>query len=236
MDNNREKILDKIAKCMALAASGNEHEAAAALRQAQALMKSHKVTQDEMLSLEITEDRAKSDAYRTPPNWENVLASKIAKMFGCRLVFDVGGMPGPSFDSCWTYVGVAPGPQVAAYAMSVLYRQAKRARAEHVATLKRFKRKNKIAKADLFCDGWVAAATAAIDPWVSSQAGKDAMDAYFRLTYPSLGQLLAANRNAGRDLSRRDLESYHAGRDAGRKAELNRGIAGSAPVPALEGL
>lgn len=41
---DRAKILDKIKKCLALSKSPNEHEAAAALRQAQKLMDKHGVT------------------------------------------------------------------------------------------------------------------------------------------------------------------------------------------------
>lgn len=46
--NDREKAIDKIKKCLALSKSANEHEAAAALRQAQALMRKHDVTEDDV--------------------------------------------------------------------------------------------------------------------------------------------------------------------------------------------
>ena len=39
-----DKILDKIKKCLVLASSANEHEAAAALRQAQKLMEAHGIS------------------------------------------------------------------------------------------------------------------------------------------------------------------------------------------------
>lgn len=45
---DRNKALDKIQKCLALGKSANEHEAAAALRQAQKLMERHGVTQQEL--------------------------------------------------------------------------------------------------------------------------------------------------------------------------------------------
>lgn len=40
---NKEKVLDKIKKCLALSQSANEHEAAQALKQAQALMEKYEV-------------------------------------------------------------------------------------------------------------------------------------------------------------------------------------------------
>lgn len=45
---DRAKILDKIKKCLALSKSPNEHEAAAALRQAQKLMERNGITEKEL--------------------------------------------------------------------------------------------------------------------------------------------------------------------------------------------
>ena len=43
-----EAVIDKIRKCMALAESENEFEAAAALRQAQRLMQQHGLSSDDV--------------------------------------------------------------------------------------------------------------------------------------------------------------------------------------------
>lgn len=48
----RNKALDKIRKCMALSRSSNEHEAAAALRQAQALMRKYGLEEDDVAQVE----------------------------------------------------------------------------------------------------------------------------------------------------------------------------------------
>lgn len=48
----RSKALDKIRKCLALSKSPNEHEAAAALRQAQALMKKFGLEEDDVAQVE----------------------------------------------------------------------------------------------------------------------------------------------------------------------------------------
>lgn len=44
----REKAMDKIRKCLALSKSANEHEAAAALRQAQKMMAMHGLSEDDL--------------------------------------------------------------------------------------------------------------------------------------------------------------------------------------------
>ena len=49
-----EKILDKIKKCLALASSANEHEAAAALRQAQKLMQAHGLTDQDVAAAQAS--------------------------------------------------------------------------------------------------------------------------------------------------------------------------------------
>lgn len=54
---DKQKILDKIKKCMALSKSANAHEAAAALRQAQSLMRKHGITEDEVEALGYGSER-----------------------------------------------------------------------------------------------------------------------------------------------------------------------------------
>jgi hypothetical protein len=46
--NDKNKIMDKVRKCLALSKSSNEHEAAAALRQAQKLMAMHDLTEEDV--------------------------------------------------------------------------------------------------------------------------------------------------------------------------------------------
>ena len=48
MSIDRDKALDKIRKCLALGKSSNEHEAAAALRQAQKMMAAHGLTEEDI--------------------------------------------------------------------------------------------------------------------------------------------------------------------------------------------
>ena len=52
---NKEKILDKIKKCLALSKSANEHEAAQALKQAQALMEKYEVNAVDIALSEVSE-------------------------------------------------------------------------------------------------------------------------------------------------------------------------------------
>lgn len=228
---DRDRILDKIKKCLALAKSQNEHEAAAALRQARALMDAHSITDAEMLAIGVSEERAISGGTETPANWECTLAARLAHMFGCRLLHARTG-----WDTAeWAFIGVSPQPEVARYAFEVLFRQARKARQAHIQTaLKRYKKSNKTRRADLFSAGWVQTATASINAWVTSQAAAEAVDAYIRIKHPKTGALEARDRNAGRQWSDKDRDSYYAGRQSGASAELNQGV-GAAPAPLMLG-
>ena len=68
--NDRKKILDKIRKAMALSKSANEHEAAAALRQAHKLMELHGITNADIDAAEITDSLVRAGASVTPAEWE----------------------------------------------------------------------------------------------------------------------------------------------------------------------
>lgn len=228
--DNRENILEKIRKCMALANSGNEHEAATALRQASKLMEMHQVSQAEMLAAGVSEISAKAGVIARPPIWEHHLAGFIAHVFGCRLIFRERFA-----QSCWVFVGLSPANEVAAYSFEVLYRQAKKARQEFMAQhLKRFKKANKVRRADLFSQGWVQSACQSVSPLTTVDGAEEAIQAYMSLKHTNLGKLEAVDRNKGRSLSGKDEAALGAGLSAGRHAQLNKGV-GAAAAPLMLG-
>lgn len=85
---DREKILDKIKKCMALGSSPNEHEAAAAMRQAQKLMERHGITEAEIGAIGYAVEKVMTaiQATKTIPVTVGCIASLIARAFGVRPV------------------------------------------------------------------------------------------------------------------------------------------------------
>ena len=215
-----KKILDKIKKCLALAGSANEHEAAAALRQAQKLMEQHGVTDQDVLASQAGEAGAKAGAVSKPAQWEAMLAGRIANAFGCELVFS---------RRTWTTA-------VAAYAYQVLLRQARAARTNFIATaLKRVRKPSvKTARADLFCEGWVKTAMRTVSGWSRTEDQAAAVTAYIESNYPSLGTLATCDRKPT-NLRDHHLNDFAQGTAAGRGAVLNRGVAAGAGQAALEG-
>lgn len=228
---DRDDIIEKIRKCMALAASGSEHEAAAALRQARKLMELHQVGHAEMLAAGVGEASARSGAIARPANWENHLAGYVAHVFGCQLIFREGWER-----SEWLFIGLPPANEIAAYSFEVLFRQARKARQDYMATnLKRYKKSNKVRRADLFSEGWVRAACGNVTALSPAEGSAEAVEAYMQIKHPKLGALNATDRNKGRTLSGKDEMALSAGRHAGRSAQLHHGVGTGAAPLMLEG-
>lgn len=155
---DRDDILEKIRKCMALSSSDSENEAAAALRRARKLMEMHQVSHTEMLAAGVGEVSARSAAVVRPAQWESQLAGYIAHVFCCHLVFREGWDK-----SAWVFIGLPPANEVAAYSFEVLFRQARKARQEYMGSaIKRHKKSSKVRRADLFSQGWVRSACEAM--------------------------------------------------------------------------
>lgn len=227
--SNNAKILDKIKKCLALSTSSNEHEAAAALRQARKLMEAHDITDLDVQAAHAEERGVKAGAKFKPSNWESMLAVKVGDAFACKVIFHGGWSAGE-----WRYIGCGASPEVANYAFAVLNRQAKRAREQHIKTkLKRCKTATKTRRADLFSEGWVRSVAGAISTFAGSEQQTTAIDAFIAKHYLSLTDLKTQNRNDGRNLSDREIDDYAAGSRAGHDVQLNRGVGGAAQQLAI---
>lgn len=227
---DRDNIIDKIKKCLALSASSNEHEAAAALRQAKKLMEAHSISDLDVHAAEANEKRARAGAIKRPANWEAALANSIGDAFGCEVLFSSNWNYGE-----WTFIGTGAAPEVAEYSFKVLFRQAKASRAEHIkARLKRCKPATKTRRADLYCEGWVRSVTALITKFSGSDTNQKAVDAYMATRYPSLVDLQCRDRNADRNLNRHEEMDSWYGSQSGRNASLNRGVGGAEEQKAIQ--
>jgi hypothetical protein len=227
-DEARKIIIEKIKKCLALAKSSNEHEAAAGLRQAQKLMQAHGITDLDIEHADIQEEGATAGAARKPASWECGLADRVAKAFGCDVYLSVGMLA-----TRWMFVGAAPSAEIARYAFEVLFRQVKRARANHIKTALKRCTTTRTRRADLFCEGWVITATALIERFSGNEEMQARIAGYLENKH-NLKSFHGTNRNAGRNLSERDYGDLDAGCRAGKAAQLNRGVAGAASPLALE--
>jgi hypothetical protein len=231
---DKETAMKKIRKCLALARSSEPHEAAAAMRQAQKLMEQCGIDHPELLAAGVSEDWAKSAACNTPSRYEVTLASLVSSAFTCELIFSRKlNSNHTRFSGGYSFVGISPMPEVATYTFTVLRRALLKARAEYVqVALKRY-RKNKIAAADLFCEGWVAQVGRQIGAVEATEEQALAIDAYMRVNHAKLGTLKPRSRAVAKHV---DPYSHRAqGVIAGRGVTVNAGIGGAQPLTAIAG-
>lgn len=233
MSLSRDEAILKIKKCLALSKSSNEHEAAIALRQAQALMHEFQIDPD---LLDIVEASSESKATKIPTSWEASLVMMIARAMQCKPIFSSGSSTW-GIKASWTFIGIDPAPEIASYAFDVLYRQVNRSRKNFIeTTLKRVSvKKNKVRRADLFCDGWIESIKHLINgldidvPANTAERIKKYMD-------KSRGQLSSftpKDRNKGKTFSDRAANDYHAGRESGKAAQLNQAMNAGAELKKL---
>lgn len=156
-NQDKKRIMDKIIRCLALSKSSNEHEAATALRQAHAMMSQHNISMDDIKLADIKFKASTTRTARNPALYLACLADMIAELFGCKMYLG-SGEGGLKYVPVFCFVGLEMHSTIASYAYDSLARQLKQARLHYMKTeLKRVRlAKNKTARADAFCMGWVA--------------------------------------------------------------------------------
>ncbi len=109
---NKNQAIEKIRKCLSLAESANEHEAAAAMRQARKLMEKYGLTDAGSEFFQLSDEEIKS-GFKRMPLWYSALLSCIARAFGCSAY--------EGYKKA-IFVGPAAGAEIASYAMDVVLR------------------------------------------------------------------------------------------------------------------
>lgn len=232
----RDEALDKIKKCLALSSSANEHEAAAALRQAQKLMARFNLVDADVALSEVAEVRQR--AQNAPlVSWEVELASLIANAFGVEHYTSTTWLPSKSLQlrrhRYFVFVGVGAAPEVAGYAFDLLARQCAKSRRAHMAAQsKNCKPKTKVARGDLFAHGWVDGVSDKVERFAGSKKNTELIMQYMRDKYPDIQRAHARNRVTGKNVTTND---WHRGAQAGRSAELNHGLTRNGSEALIEG-
>jgi len=213
---DRETVISKVRKCLALAASANEHEAAVAMGQAQKLMAKYGLEHYEVSG--VAEARVRAGAKRNPSRWEADLAATVADAYNCRSMLITG-------KNQWVIIGVDPAAEIAAYAYTVLLRQLKAARAAFKAKhCKRLVRASQIRRADLFCEAWVRTVRSMVEVFAMTAAAEAAINSYVEATYNLGGELEPIDRHVSKKFTKGDLNAWRAGKAAGAEASLHHGV------------
>lgn len=137
---DRAKILDKIQKCLNLGKSPNEHEAAAAMRQAQKLMERHGVTEGEIGLVGYGKETVQTaiQAGKKVPLGLAAITSLIMRAFGVKAVFSRVLLK-TDYNFAVTYYGPEHRVMLAKYAHEVVARSVEGAWQKHLKENPHFK-------------------------------------------------------------------------------------------------
>ncbi|MGJ8518330.1 DUF2786 domain-containing protein [Carnimonas bestiolae] len=217
-----DRILRKIERCLALSKSANQHEAGIAIRQAQALMAEHGLTQCDVLTSGIDRFSATVASGKTPPNYLMRLSNLINGAFATMSVYESRRINGVWL-SQYAFIGPSDTARIAAYAFAVLERQLSHDRREFMHSIHgNAKRVTRIRRADVFAQAWVDGARqhiVEISPDEESNAAISAFkDRYYQRPLGST-QGLDRGYKCGDD-----DKALAAGYRAGKNAQLHSGI------------
>ncbi len=224
----RNQAIEKVKKLLRLGKSSNVHEAAAAMRQAQALMRQHTLDEAE-LGEQTPDDVGQAETRpargKTPPVYVQYLCVTVDETFGVGIVISRDHI---HCRHCIVFIGPNWRSELAIYAYQVLLRQLEKDRRAHLSRVR--VRKNRNARGDHFGIGWVDGVKSVLQPWTINASEKAQIDAFTRKTHPNLVDVTPEIRNS-KAVTHNDL---HSGVERGRKAQLNRGVSGSGQL-AIEG-
>ena len=156
MNDEENKIIDKIEKLIALSGSDNENEAKSAMLKAQELMAKYNIEQDR-INPERQEERSVV-SYRSPAfrdDWVIDVGSLIAGNFRCRVVIAKGYKTGGSF--YLRFFGYEEDAEISInvfnYAVKVIRNRFQTFRAIYAEAGREFGRSEKMSYVSGFCAG-----------------------------------------------------------------------------------
>lgn len=214
---HRDELLRKIRACLRLSTSANEHEAAAALRQARFLMDKHGISHAEALAGEVSEREAKT-ARRGEQlhNSMSALIGLVERGFRCRSVITCGR----GIAITVTFFGTGADAEVAAYAFDVLRRQMDAACKHHIRRVRIIKVRE--ARGEAFRRGWVTAVRHLFPGAELAADLVEKLEAYQSVRWSDLRE----GKSKEVDLKRVPDRDYERGVAAGRAAKLHNGLGG----------
>ncbi|MBI3561077.1 MAG: DUF2786 domain-containing protein [Gammaproteobacteria bacterium] len=219
------KIIDKIQKCLRLAQSGNAHEAASALRQAQGMMRKYGIAEAEVRVEQVTEACASSAGYFNPPYWAVALSELVASAFDCRAYLG-SKQGGPEF----RFIGVGASSEVSAYTFTVLFRQLRQARRHYMNQLEVSERQERTRRGHVFAQAWLFHIAKTVADFANDRSAQAAIDAYVKEHYGETDQW---QRPAAR-LDNQDYDVIVLGLKAAQQVQLVRPVENAADCGSLD--
>ncbi len=218
---SNKSVMDKIRKCLALSESSNEHEAAAAMRQARKLMEKHGLSSDDMSIFKI-KDEAVNTIYTNPPAWFLMLATVVGKAFQCTVFTTYKRL---------TFVGKDACAEVAGYSFDILLRQLMRQKKEFINSDKVMLAtpsvKRKIGQS--YAEGWIYGVNKIVSEFASKiteQQEAEHTQYMEQLTKRPVSEAKEKKQATGKD----SITQWAAGNGyrSGKDVKLHEGVAAGA--------
>lgn len=214
----REKLLSRLKKCMALSASPEPHEAAAAMRHAQALMRELGVTEADLEALAIHDAVIKTREGFGACRVMSHLIGIVRDAFGVEGISERN--PGTANRLNVRYIGPRDRVVMAEYAHKVVWR-AMMASWEAYLLLRPYL-KGQAGRRQAFCIGWLAAVHSKVQALAPDESESAAINKWIDNKYGALTMM----KHKSKSLSASD---YHAGKDAAGDFQLHRPV-GESPL------
>ena len=217
---DKQRVLEKVAKCFALANSNgaSPNEVETALRQARNLMKQYNLENIEVAAHTVDEASVATHTRRAPQDWLHLLAQTCARAFDSQHIAYYNPLQGWSFK----FLGKGISPELTAHAYSALLHQLVAARREHVAQQKLCQLKTKRRRGALFAEGWINAVSYKVAQFAGSMDSEasEAISAYLEHHHPMLKTFEIQSREA----KGHDTGSLTAGWNQGQNVRLHHGV------------
>ena len=205
---DKEKVLEKLKKLLALAKSDNPHESALALQRVQKLMQTYHITSDDIALSDIDESISNYWAAGSvnPPRYMLGLLSIIQAAFGVDSIIHSGFKPSVGF------YGNKDRVELASYTWDVLARQLTAARKNYIKQQnRRIKNTTKTSRGDKFAEGWVLAVRSEINLFAMSREGRELARLWLEQKYPDSGTTCGREAGKTRDSNISRLHGYKEG-------------------------
>jgi len=233
-----EKVLSRIRKLMVLADnSGNPHEGATALRQAQALMAKYGVAPESVSLAEVRSETCRnipSNALSVP-GWLNALVSVVCMAAGCRSYYGWYKYNDKRKRRSVTFYGFGERPAVAGYLFGVACRLLKRDAEHYLHTacahplLKLSTIRQRMDEYRLY---WVAGVWSVLESFEPPASEKGVLDNWLSQLQRSLTPVSVRQSGGCRNANK----VRHAAWTAGRQAEIYPAMAAHNDESQLNGV
>ena len=219
------KIIDKICKCLRLSESGNPHEAAMALRQANRLMQKYRINEELLRKAVVEESVVDIGQTYTPPFWVLASANLVADTFDCRVFVARHYGRRPEY----RFLGLDLTPELATYTFEVLLRQLSQAREDFIAGLGLADATESGRRGDVFAQAWLFRVARTVVNFASNSEVLATVDAHIQAEH---GETVDLTREPVAP-ENRDYEDILSGMRAANEVSLFRSLVNQ---PSLRGL